>query len=451
MKVFVFKWIYVKKNLNFQSIMSEKISITKVIAREILDSRGHPTIEVEVFSDNFMGRASVPSGASTGTREAVELRDLDDNRYGGKGVLKAVKKVNTIISKNLVGLDPRNQDLVDQKLIELDGTDNKSNLGANAILGTSIACARLGSYIEQTPLYKYLNKNSAVIPTPFINLLNGGVHAPGGADFQEIMVVPYGFNSLSEALRAGAEINSWLKHLLKRKQFATTVGDEGGFAPKTKSNEESISLLLESIRLAGYSPTKEVGIALDVAASSFYKANKYVLESEDRILSSEEMIEYYQKLVKKYPIISIEDPLDEDDWAGWTLLYKTLRNKIQIVGDDLTVTNPAITKKAIEHQAINTVLIKPNQIGTLSETIETINICKENNLHFMVSHRSGETVDTFLADFSVAMGGGQIKTGAVVRGERTGKYNQLLRIEEEIKAANPRKTVFSGQKSLSFR
>lgn len=431
--------------------MSKKFSISRVLGREIMDSRGNPTIEVEVWCGDRFGRAAIPSGASTGSREAVELRDKDEKRYGGKGVLTAVKKVNSIINKNLVGLDPSNQQLIDETLINLDGTENKSFLGANAILGASIACAKVAAQCQNIPLFKYLNKDSRVVPTPFINLLNGGAHAPGGADFQEIMIVPYGFSSLSDALRAGSEINSWLKHLLKGKSFPTTVGDEGGFAPRTKSNEESIFLLLESIQLAGYSPTKEVGIALDVAASSFYKAGKYFLESENKILNSEELVEYYVGLVKKYPIISIEDPMDENDWKGWSLLFSKLGKKIQIVGDDLTVTSPVITKRAIELKTINTVLIKPNQIGTLSETYETIKICKENNLHFMVSHRSGETVDTFLADFCVAMGGGQIKTGAVARGERTGKYNQLMRIEEQLKYNSPRKIFFNGKKNLKFK
>jgi len=413
--------------------MSEKYPIIKKIySRQILDSRGNPTIEVEVDVGHCSGRAAVPSGASTGEFEALELRDNDSRRFHGKEVRKAITNVVDVLQPQLIGKKADQQNTIDQILLETDGTENKSNCGANAILGVSMACAVASSKFYNCPLYHYLNKDSAILPVPMINVLNGGMHADGGSDIQEIMLFPVGASSFSEAIRMGAEIFHELKKELKSNGLATTVGDEGGFAPQLQSNEHAIELLLNAIEKTSYKTGKDVFLALDVAASSLYQDKKYRLTLDNQIVDDEGMIKFYEKLINQYPIISIEDGLDENDWKGWTKLNASLGDRIQIVGDDLTVTNPKKLKKAISENTMNSVLIKLNQIGTVSETIETINIAKNNNYNFIISHRSGETEDTFIADFSVAMGGGQIKAGSVCRTDRTSKYNQLLRIEEKL-------------------
>ena len=413
--------------------MSEKYPIIKKIySRQILDSRGNPTIEVEVDVGHCSGRAAVPSGASTGEFEALELRDNDNKRFHGKEVKKAIMNVVDVLQPQLIGKKADQQNTIDQILLETDGTENKSNCGANAILGVSMACAVASSKFYNCPLYHYLNKDSAILPVPMINVLNGGMHADGGSDIQEIMLFPAGASSFSEAIRMGVEIFHELKKELKSNGLATTVGDEGGFAPQLQSNEHAIELLLNAIEKTIYKTGKDVFLALDVAASSLYQDKKYHLTLDNQIVDDEGMIKFYEKLINQYPIVSIEDGLDENDWKGWTKLNASLGDRIQIVGDDLTVTNPKKLKKAISENTMNSVLIKLNQIGTVSETIETINIAKNNNYNFIISHRSGETEDTFIADFSVAMGGGQIKTGSVCRTDRTSKYNQLLRIEEKL-------------------
>jgi enolase len=413
--------------------MSKKYPIIKKIySRQILDSRGNPTIEVEVDVGHCSGRAAVPSGASTGKFEALELRDNDSRRFHGKEVRKAITNVVDVLQPQLIGKKADQQNTIDQILLETDGTENKSNCGANAILGVSMACAVASSKFYNCPLYHYLNKDSAILPVPMINVLNGGMHADGGSDIQEIMLFPIGASSFSEAIRMGVEIFHELKKELKSNGLATTVGDEGGFAPQLQSNEHAIELLLNAIEKTSYKTGKDVFLALDVAASSLYQDKKYRLTLDNQIVDDEGMIKFYEKLINQYPIISIEDGLDENDWKGWTKLNASLGDRIQIVGDDLTVTNPKKLKKAISENTMNSVLIKLNQIGTVSETIETINIAKNNNYNFIISHRSGETEDTFIADFSVAMGGGQIKTGSVCRTDRTSKYNQLLRIEEKL-------------------
>ena len=406
--------------------------IKKIYSRQILDSRGNPTIEVEVDVGHCSGRAAVPSGASTGEFEALELRDNDNKRFHGKEVKKAIMNVVDVLQPQLIGKKADQQNTIDQILLETDGTENKSNCGANAILGVSMACAVASSKFYNCPLYHYLNKDSAILPVPMINVLNGGMHADGGSDIQEIMLFPAGASSFSEAIRMGVEIFHELKKELKSNGLATTVGDEGGFAPQLQSNEHAIELLLNAIEKTIYKTGKDVFLALDVAASSLYQDKKYHLTLDNQIVDDEGMIKFYEKLINQYPIISIEDGLDENDWKGWTKLNASLGDRIQIVGDDLTVTNPKKLKKAISENTMNSVLIKLNQIGTVSETIETIHIAKNNNYDFIISHRSGETEDTFIADFSVAMGGGQIKTGSVCRTDRTSKYNQLLRIEEKL-------------------
>ena len=406
--------------------------IKKIYSRQILDSRGNPTIEVEVDVGHCSGRAAVPSGASTGKFEALELRDNDNKRFHGKEVRKAITNVVDVLQPQLIGKKADQQNIIDQILLETDGTENKSNCGANAILGVSMACAVASSKFYNCPLYHYLNKDSAILPVPMINVLNGGMHADGGSDIQEIMLFPVGASSFSEAIRMGAEIFHELKKELKSNGLATTVGDEGGFAPQLQSNEHAIELLLNAIEKTSYKTGKDVFLALDVAASSLYQDKKYHLALDNQIVDDEGMIKFYEKLINQYPIISIEDGLDENDWKGWTKLNASLGGRIQIVGDDLTVTNPKKLNKAISENTMNSILIKLNQIGTVSETIETINIAKNNNYNFIISHRSGETEDTFIADFSVAMGGGQIKTGSVCRTDRTSKYNQLLRIEEKL-------------------
>ncbi|MDC1000413.1 phosphopyruvate hydratase [Candidatus Marinimicrobia bacterium] len=410
--------------------------IEKVHARQILDSRGYPTIEVEVCASGIVGKAAVPSGASTGEFEALELRDLDKTRFHGKEVSTAIQNVINIFQPKLINKRSDDQTAIDALLMEIDGTPNKSNYGANAMLGISMACAVASAKFYQQPLYMHLNKDSIQMPVPMINVLNGGMHADRGSDIQEIMLFPYGATSFSESLRMGSEIFHTLKGELKNLGLSTTVGDEGGFAPKLKSNEHAIELLLNAIEKSNYRAGTDVFLALDVAASSFYNQGKYHLKIDNKVLDVDGMIQFYDNLVTQYPIVSIEDGLDENDWSGWTKMNKALGDKIQVVGDDLTVTNPKKLEKAIAQNSINSILIKLNQIGTVSETIDAINIAKKNNCDFIISHRSGETEDTFIADLAVAMGGGQIKTGSVCRSDRTSKYNQLLRIEESLK--NPK-------------
>ena len=418
--------------------------ITEVYAREVLDSRGNPTVEVEVVTESgAFGRAIVPSGASTGEHEAVELRDGDKNRYLGKGVLKAVENVNEIIYPEIVGYDVTQQLLIDKKLIELDGTPNKGKLGANAILAVSMACAKAAADYYGIPLYNYFGGFSAhQLPTPMMNILNGGAHADWCIDIQEIMVMPVGAPTFREALRMGAEVFHNLKKVLKAKGCNTAVGDEGGYAPKLSSNEEALASVIEAIKNAGYVPGKDVYLAMDVASSEFYnpETNKYDLKSEGKSLTAEEMVEFYEGLVAKYPIISIEDGLDENDWDGWKVLTKRLGKKVQLVGDDLFVTNTERLAKGISLGVANAILIKVNQIGTLTETLDTIRMAQTNGYTCMVSHRSGETEDTTIADLSVAVNAGQIKTGSASRTDRMAKYNQLLRIEDEL----GEKAVFEG-------
>ncbi len=409
--------------------------ITEVLGREILDSRGNPTVEVEVWLESdAMGRAAVPSGASTGVHEALELRDGDKSRYGGKGVLQAVDHVNDEIADALFGMDALEQAAVDKVMLELDGTPNKSKLGANAILGVSLAVARAAADAVGLPLYRYLGGVSAkLLPVPMMNIMNGGAHANWqGTDLQEFMIAPVGAPDFREALRWGSETYQALKSVLKSKGFATGVGDEGGFAPALKKNSDAIELILTAIEKAGYRPGEDIGLALDPASSEFYHDGMYDLRTEGRKVTSAEMVDMYSEWVKKYPIFSIEDGLAEDDWEGWKLLTKTVGDKIQLVGDDLLVTNVERVSRAIAEKAANAVLIKLNQIGTLTETIATIEMARRAGWTAMVSHRSGETADTFIADLTVAMGTGQLKTGAPARGERVEKYNQLMRIEEEL-------------------
>ena len=412
-------------------------NITKIRGRQILDSRGNPTVEVDVFSGDIMGRAAVPSGASTGEYEAVELRDGGD-KYLGKSVTKAVKNVNNIISKELVGKSCNDQAGIDQFLIDLDGTNNKSNLGANAILGVSLACAHLASKISNEPLYKYLGGQEAnLLPVPMMNIINGGSHSDAPIAFQEFMIRPVGADSFSESLRYGAEIFHTLKSIIKSKKLSTAVGDEGGFAPNfTGGTEEAIDTILHSIDKAGFSVGKDITLAMDCAASEFYKDGKYnykVFEGDNgHIRDSAEQVEYLKSLVDQYPIDSIEDGCDENDWDGWNMLTKEIGDRCQLVGDDLLVTNLKYLKRAIEEKSANSILIKPNQIGTLTETINAINLAKESGWTAVVSHRSGETEDTTISDIAVGLNVGQIKTGSLSRSDRIAKYNQLLRIEEDL-------------------
>lgn len=409
-------------------------NISHVHAREILDSRGNPTIEVEVGTESgFFGRAAVPSGASTGEYEAYELRDGDKARYVGKGVLKAVRNVRETITPRLLGMDVSNQVAIDQMLIELDASENKSNLGANAILGVSMACAKAGAEAAALPLYRYIGGSRAVtIPVPLMNIINGGAHADNNVDFQEFMIVPWGAPTFREGLRYGAEVFHALKKVLHGKKLNTAVGDEGGFAPDLKSNSEALDIIMTAIEKAGFKPGKDVSLALDVAASSFCKDKKYVLDGEGKTLDSGGMVDFLVKMAKDYPIISIEDGLDEHDWEGFIDITKRIGDKVQIVGDDLFVTNVKRLRDGIKRKAANSILIKVNQIGTLTETLETIEMAKTHGFTSIASHRSGETEDTTIADLAVATNCGMIKTGSASRTDRICKYNQLLRIEEEL-------------------
>ena len=424
------------------------IKISKIIGREILDSRGNPTVEVDVIlADGSCGRAGVPSGASTGSHEAVELRDGDKGRYGGKGVLKAVKNVNEDIQKKLKG-KVWSQKTLDQAMIDLDGMENKGKLGANAILGVSIAFAKAVAKSEKKPLWKYfkdISKNKEIrLPVPMMNILNGGSHAENSTDLQEFMIMPTGAKTFKQALQWGAEVFHTLKKILAERKLNTSVGDEGGYAPSLPSNEAAIEVILEAIKRAGYTPGKDISIAIDAAASEFYKDGKYVLATEGKSLTSEEMVAFYENWANKFPIVSIEDGLAEDDWSGWSLMTKKLGKKIQIVGDDLFVTNIKRLAEGIDKKAGNSILIKLNQIGTVSETIDAINMAKKAGYTAVVSHRSGETEDYTIADMVVGLGTGQIKTGSLCRSERVAKYNELLRIEESLGA----KAIFPGKNAF---
>ena len=407
--------------------------IDSVSAIEVMDSRGNPTVKATVeLSDGTIESAIVPSGASTGKREALELRDGDE-RYMGKGVLKAVGHVNNEISDALLGLSPFNQAVIDATMKEIDGTDNYANLGANAVLGVSMAVARAAAKSLGMPLYRYLGgANAMVIPTPMLNIINGGSHADNSVDFQEYMIVPVGFPDFAQGLRASAEVYHNLKAILKAKKHNTALGDEGGFAPDLSSNEEPIQVIMEAIEKAGYKPGEQIAIALDVAASELVVDGGYRLDSENRTLTSEELADYYVDLCAKYPIVSIEDGLSEDDWAGWKILTQKLADKVQLVGDDLFVTNVNILNEGIQKNIANSILIKPNQIGSVSETMLTVRLAQRNGYTCVMSHRSGESEDAFIADFAVALNCGQIKTGSTARGERTAKYNRLLEIENEV-------------------
>ena len=430
---------------------TDMTEIVAIRAREILDSRGNPTVEADVILESgALGRAAVPSGASTGEHEAVELRDGDKSHYLGKGVLQAVENVETIIAPELEGFDASNQRLLDYTMIQLDGTPNKSKLGANAILAVSMASARATAQTLEIPLYRYLGGvNASILPTPMMNVLNGGAHADSSVDFQEFMVMPVGAERFSDALRWGTEVFHTLKGVLKKKGYSTAVGDEGGFAPSLTSNTEAIEVILEAITLAGYKPGEQIAIALDPASSEFYDKDKgkYIFKKSDkRELSSEEMVNFYDNWVRQYPIISLEDGLAEDDWEGWRILTDKLGSKIQLVGDDIFVTNVQRLQRGIEEGVGNSILIKLNQIGTVTETFEAIDLARRYGYTAVMSHRSGETEDTFIADFAVATGVGQIKTGSASRTDRIAKYNQLLRIEEELgQAAN-----FLGLESINY-
>lgn len=421
--------------------------ITKVWAREVMDSRGNPTVEVEVTTETgAFGRAIVPSGASTGEHEAVELRDGDSSRYLGKGVEKAVANVNDIIAKEVVGIDVFEQEKLDEMMIDLDGTNNKAKFGANAILGVSLAAAHAAANEKGISLFKYLGTGN-VLPTPMMNIINGGSHADNNVDFQEFMIMPVGAKTFKEALRMGAEVFHNLAKVLKSKGYNTSVGDEGGFAPNLKSNEEALQTIIEAIEKAGYTPGTDVCLAMDVASSEFYdKAKgKYVLAGEGgKELTSEELSDFYAELIEKYPIISIEDGLDENDWDGWAYLTKTVGSKIQLVGDDLFVTNADILSRGIENGVANSILVKVNQIGSLTETLKTIKMANDAGYTTVISHRSGETEDVTIADLAVALNSGQIKTGSLSRTDRIAKYNQLLRIEEELGT----EAVYNGRSSV---
>jgi enolase len=412
-------------------------AISEIRAREIIDSRGNPTIEVDVHLDGgALGRAAVPSGASTGAHEALELRDGDQRRHGGKGVLKAVANVEQIIARRLRGFDASNQAALDEALIALDGTTNKAKLGANAMLGVSLAAAHAVAASNNVALYRHLNPGAHLLPVPMMNVLNGGKHADSSVDMQEFMIVPVGAPTLAEAIRMGAEVFHALAAVLKQRGQSTNVGDEGGFAPSLRNNEEPLECIMEAIVRADYQPRTHVAIALDPASSEFYEDGKYVFaRSDQRARSAEEMVRLYDDLIRRYPIVSIEDGLAEDDWDGWRLLTRELGSRVQLVGDDLFVTNPVRLRRGIAEQAANSILIKVNQIGTLSETLQAIAIANGAGYTSVVSHRSGETEDTTIADLAVATNAGQIKTGSISRGERTAKYNRLLRIAEELGTA----------------
>jgi enolase len=431
---------------------NDMTEIVAIRAREVLDSRGNPTVEADVILESgALGRAIVPSGASTGEHEAVELRDGDKSVYGGKGVLQAVANIETVIAPELEGIDAANQRLIDHTMIALDGTPNKSKLGANAILAVSLASARAVAQTLEIPLYRYLGGvNASILPTPMLNVLNGGAHADSNVDFQEFMIMPVGAEQFSEALRWSAETFHTLKGVLKKKGYNTAVGDEGGFAPSLKSNDEAIELILEAIEAAGYKAGEQIAIALDPASSEFYDKDKqkYVFKKSDkRELSSEEMVAFWENWAKQYPIVSLEDGLAEDDWAGWRLLTERLGSRIQLVGDDLFVTNVSRIQRGIEEGVGNSILIKVNQIGTLTETLEAIELGRRYGYTAVMSHRSGESEDTFIADLAVATGVGQIKTGSVSRTDRIAKYNQLLRIEEELGSG----AQFLGIESLNYQ
>jgi len=422
--------------------------IKKIVGREILDSRGNPTIEVDVLlTDGALGRAAAPSGASTGAHEAWELRDRAKKRYGGKGVQKAAAQVNQHIARRLKGQDPSEQQQIDQLLLDLDGTTNKKRLGANAMIATSLAVAKAAAASAGRPLYRFLGGSRArTLPVPLINVLNGGAHATNNLDIQEFMIVPAGARSFRDALRIGAEVFSALKNILQKKGLTTAVGDEGGVAPDLRSNEEAFDILLESVTQAGYTPGRHVSLALDVAATELYEDGQYVFQKAGRApWQAEDLIQQYAGWAEHYPLVSIEDGLAEDDWAGWQLLTQELGTKLQLVGDDLFVTNPRRLARGIADGAANAILVKVNQIGTLTETLETVALGKKHGYGVVISHRSGETEDTTIADLSVALNAGQIKTGSVCRGERTAKYNQLLRIEEEL----GRHAVYAGKNAFS--
>ncbi len=422
--------------------------IVNVKAREVLDSRGNPTVEAEVtLASGVVGNAMVPSGASTGEREAIELRDGDKSRYLGKGVLKAVENINTEIREAIVGMDAANQLALDQKMIELDGTENKGRLGANAILGVSMAAAHAAAKEGNLPLYRYLNTSGEfILPVPMMNIINGGSHADNSVDLQEFMILPVGAPSFREAIRYGAEVFHHLAKVLKAKGLATTVGDEGGFAPNLSSNEEAIEVILEAIENAGYKAGEDIFLGMDAASSEYFKDGKYVLASEGRTFDSNEMTDFFVDWVEKYPIISIEDGMDENDWDGWKTHTDKLGGKIQLVGDDLFVTNPKILKEGIEKGIGNSILIKVNQIGTLSETLDAISTAKAAAYSAVVSHRSGETEDTTIADLVVATGTGQIKTGSLSRSDRVAKYNRLMKIEDELGD----KAVYAGRSAFKM-
>ena len=422
------------------------MKIDTIIAREVLDSRGNPTVEAEVTTESgYLGRAIVPSGASTGSHEALELRD-GEQRYGGKGVLKAVRNVNEVIAPALLGMNADDQGLIDHTMLELDGTPNKARLGGNAILAVSLATARAAAEAQGVPLYRYLGgSNARTLPVPMMNLINGGAHADNSVDFQEFMVMPVGAPTFREALRYGAETFHALKKVLSGRGYNTNVGDEGGFAPDLSSNEEALDVLLEAIQKAGYVPGKDIMIALDPAVTELYKDGKYHLESEGRTLSSEDMVDFWTDWASRYPIISIEDGLAEDDWDGWKLLTDSIGDKVQLVGDDLFVTNPERLGRGIETGVGNAILVKVNQIGTLTESMDAIELAKRNRYGTIISHRSGESEDSFIADLAVATNAGQIKTGSASRSDRIAKYNQLLRIEDQLGSA----AQFLGRKALN--
>ena len=405
-------------------------AIKNIFAREIVDSRGTPTVEVEVFLEKFSSLASVPSGASTGTYEAHELRDEDKNRFFGKGVTKAVDLINSEINETIQGMKITDQSLIDTTLINLDGTHNKSRLGANSILAVSLACAKAAAKFLNLPLFSYIGGISTSLPTPLMNIVNGGCHSNNKLDFQEFMIIPLGFSSFKDSLRAGCEVFHCLKNLLNKNSLSISVGDEGGFAPDFSSNKQCLDFIINAIEKSGYKPGQEIYIGLDVASSEFFDGKKYKLGSESLELSSHDIIRYYQNLIENYPIISIEDGLDENDWDGWSEMTQEIGKKCQLVGDDLFVTSTERLKTGLEKKSGNSILIKLNQIGTLTETIETINLAKKNNFNTIISHRSGETEDTFISDLSVGIDSGQIKTGSLSRSERISKYNQLLRIED---------------------